>query len=294
MSVAVDGLGTRGIRPIHRDEFRLFQALIYREAGIFLSREKAALLVARLTRRLRSRGLDSFGAYYQLVKANDEERVQMLDCICTNESHFFREPHQFEFLESELFPAWAASRHRRIRVWSAGCATGEEPYSLAMTLLSHFPGWWIEILATDLSTRALAQARAAIWPLRKARDIPPRYLKRFMLRGVRRQDGNMKAGPEIRSLVRFERLNLSTDELPANSFFDLIFCRNVLIYFDAESRRRALERILRHLAANGYLFLGHAESLNGLNDRVRGVVPAVYARRPRPRDRPSGDGGRRP
>ncbi|MCP4663266.1 MAG: protein-glutamate O-methyltransferase CheR [bacterium] len=268
------------IRPIHRDEFRLFQALIYREAGIFLSREKKELLVARLTRRLRTRGLRSFGAYYQLVKGDDEERAQMLDCICTNESHFFREPHHFEFLERELFPAWAASRRRRIRVWSAGCSTGEEPYSLAMTLLSHFPGWWIEILATDLSTRALTQARSALWPLKKAKDIPPRYLKRFMLRGIRQQDGNMKAGPELRSLVRFERLNLSADELAPDSVFDLIFCRNVLIYFDSESRRRALDRILKHLAANGYFFLGHAESLSGINYRLRGVLPSVYGRRP--------------
>jgi chemotaxis protein methyltransferase CheR len=165
------------IRPITNQEFALFQALIHREAGICLSPAKKTLLVGRLTRRLRDMGLNSFEAYYRrVVERGEEELARLLDCICTNETHFFREPPQFEFLELRGFPEWAARaasglRARRIRVWSAGCSTGEEPYSVAMTLWEHFPpadGWEIEILATDLSTRALEQARAAVWPIEKA------------------------------------------------------------------------------------------------------------------------------
>ncbi len=277
------------LRPITEREFTLFQALIYREAGIFLGPAKKALLMGRLTRRLRELGLNSFGAYYHRVVEGDragiaEEKVCLLDCICTNETHFFREPRQFEFLEQQVFPEWKARaasglRARRIRVWSAACSTGEEPCSLAMTLLAQFPpvtGWEIEILATDLSTRALERARAAIWPLEKAREIPPRYLKSFMLRGTRSQEGKVKAGPEIRSIVRFERLNLNEEVYPVVGLFDLIFCRNVLIYFNAESKARAIHRLLNHLAPTGHLFLGHAESLNGLTDRVQSAIPTVY------------------
>lgn len=275
----------RAIRPITDREFTLFQALIHREAGIYLSQAKKALLVGRLSRRLRELGLSSFGAYYRLAtERDDQELTLLLDCICTNETHFFREPRQFEFLEQHVVPEWKAQadsglRARRIRTWSAACSTGEEPYSLAMTLWNHFPpaaGWEIDILATDLSTRALRQARAAVWPLEKAKEIPAKYLRSFMLKGTRSQEGKMKAGPAIRSVVRFERFNLNDDVYPMSCLFDLIFCRNVLIYFDAQSKARVVDRLLNHLAPTGYLFLGHAESLTSLTERVRTVIPTVY------------------
>jgi chemotaxis protein methyltransferase CheR len=170
---------------------------------------------------------------------------------------------------------------RRIRAWSAACSTGEEPYSLAMTLLAHFPpssGWTLEILASDLSTRALGQARAGLWSIDKAREIPERHLKAFMLRGRGPQEGVMKAGPEIRSLLRFQRVNLNQDRYPVAGPFDLVFCRNVLIYFDVASKARVVHRLLDQLAPCGYLFLGHAESLTGLSGRVRSVGPTVYVR----------------
>ncbi|MFQ5882241.1 MAG: CheR family methyltransferase [Candidatus Methylomirabilales bacterium] len=273
------------VRPITDTEFVLFQSLIHREAGIYLTQAKRALLAGRLVRRLRELGLNSFGAYYRrVVEGGDEERVRMLDCVCTNETQFLREPRHFEFLEQHVFPEWTARaasglRPRRIRVWSAACSTGEEPYSLAMTLWEYFPpsaGWEIEILATDLSTRALEQARVAVWPLEKAKEIPPRYLKSFMLRGTGAHEGKMKAGPEIRSIIRLYRLNLNDDIYPLTGLFDLIFCRNVLIYFSAESKVHVVHRLLNHLAPTGYLFLGHAESLNNLTDRVRSVIPTVY------------------
>jgi chemotaxis protein methyltransferase CheR len=273
-------------RPLGDQEFRAFQQLIHREAGIWLSPAKKALLTGRLGARLRDLQLDSFGAYFRHVtKVDPGEQVRMLDCISTNETRFFREPRQFEFLEQELLPAWTAAatagqRPRRIRAWSAGCSTGEEPYSLAMALLAHCPpslGWEVEVVATDLSTRVLERAKAAVWPMDDAREIPAPYLKRFMLRGVRAQLGSMKAGPEIRSAVRFERLNLNHDSYPLPGSFDLVFCRNVLIYFDAAGKERVLARLGDRLAPDGYLFLGHAESLNHAAGWV-GVRPNVYAR----------------
>jgi chemotaxis protein methyltransferase CheR len=277
--------GELALRSVSDREFALFQALIHREAGIFLAPGKKSLLEGRLSRRVRALGLNSFGAYYRRVVDGDRgELVHLLDCICTNETHFFREPQHFDFLEKHVFPEWitqAASglRARRIRAWSAACSTGEEPYSLAMVLWAAFPpasGWAIEILGTDLSTRALERARAGVWPLEKTREIPPRFLKPCMLRGTRSQAGKVKVSQEIRSIVKLVRLNLRDDAYPVTGLFDVIFCRNVLIYFDAELRLRVIHRMLNYLAPTGYLFLGHAETLNGLADRVRSVIPTVY------------------
>lgn len=273
------------VRPMTDREFSLFQELIYKESGIYLSTVKKTLLAGRLTRRLRELGLPSFEVYYRFViQEGEAERILLLDAVSTNETHFFREPRQFEFLDQQLLPEWSRKaesgrRPRKIRAWSAGCSTGEEPYSLAMTLLLHFPpasGWKIEILATDLSTRALEWARKGIWPIAKAKEIPHRYLHSFMLRGTGRQEGKIKAGPEIRSLIQFERLNLNEEVCPTSGPLDLIFCRNVLIYFDNASKRRVIDRLLRSLSPAGYLFIGHAESLAGLAERVRTVLPTVY------------------
>jgi chemotaxis protein methyltransferase CheR len=265
-------------------EFRLFQALIQREAGIHHSDAKKVLVEGRLARRLRELGID-FSEYYGLVEADPQERVRMLDCICTNETHFFREPRQFEFLETHVFPEWraraeAGTMARRVRVWSAGCSTGEEPYSVAMAFLARFPpasGWEIEIVATDLSTRVLDRAQAAVWPTDKAKEIPEPYLKAFMLRGTGPEEGRMKAGPLVRSRVRFERLNLNAEPFTFAGRFDLVFCRNVLIYFDASSKARVVGRLLERMEPRGYLFLGHAETVTGLNARTRSVGPTVYA-----------------
>ena len=270
------------IRPITEREFSLFQALILRESGIFLVPAKKALLVGRLSKRLRALGLSSFGSYYERIVDEDdrEERLAMLDCVSTNETHFFREPRQFEFLERQVVPHWRQHGPRVLRIWSAGCSTGEEPYSLAMLLLHHFPaytGRQIEILATDISTRVLARAEAAVWPIDKASEIPISYRRAFMLRGTDSQEGKMKAAPEIRSLVRFERMNLNEERYPIRGPFHLIFCRNVLIYFQMETKLKVIHRLLDMLAPDGLLFLGHAESLNAVTDRVTTVVPTVYA-----------------
>ncbi|MBI5068923.1 MAG: protein-glutamate O-methyltransferase CheR [Deltaproteobacteria bacterium] len=269
-------------------EFARFQALVHREAGIWLSPAKKALLCGRLARRVRELGLGTLGSYAEVVERDLAERVHMLDCITTNETHFFREPRHFEILDQHLFPAWRAEgeagrRPRRVRLWSAACSTGEEPYSLAMALLRAFPpgsGWELEVLATDLSTRVLERARQATWPIAKQSEIPLADLRAFMLRGTGSQEGRMKAGPELRELVRFSRLNLNDAIYPVAGSFDAIFCRNVLIYFDAPTKAAVVERLRGHLSPGGYLFLGHAESLGGRGTGLVPVFPTVYARAP--------------
>jgi chemotaxis protein methyltransferase CheR len=276
-----------GVVEMTEREFGLFQSLIYREAGIHLAPVKKALLVGRLSRRLRELGLNSFTQYFALVDEGGDpaERVLMFDRVTTNETRFFREPAQFDWLQREALPRWRAEaerglRARRVRAWSAGCSTGEEPYSVAMMLRHRLPaseGWQVEVLATDLSTRVLDAARAAVWPLHRAGEIPAPFLESCMLRGVREQKGRMRVAPETRALVQFARLNLERDPLPEPRSFDLVFCRNVLIYFSAESRGRAVNRLLDRVAPGGYLLLGHAESLHGISDRARAVAPSVYA-----------------
>jgi len=269
---------------ISEKEFLRLRNLVYDEAGIWLTQAKTALLVGRLAKRLRHHGLKSFKHYYDLVIHSAEERILMLDALSTNETRFFREPQHFELLKSAIFPKLAEEaatwrRSRKIRVLSAGCSTGQEPYSLAMTLLDRFPadsGWELEIIATDLSTRALEIARTGIWPAAKAKEIPSSYLKAFMLKGFADQAGKMKAGPEIRSVIRFFRMNLNEPAYPLTGKFDLIFCRNVLIYFDQRGRERVVRRLANFLSPDGYLFLGHAESLHAMSDRLRSVIPTVY------------------
>jgi len=272
-------------RPISQGEFRRLQALIYKESGIWLSEVKTALLTGRLSKRLRALKFDTFAEYYDRVSVDDEERRTMLDAITTNETHFFREPTHFQFLERQVLPAWqaeaaAGKRSRTIRVWSAGCSTGQEPYSLAMLLVDRLPatqGWTVEILATDLSRRVLNIAEEGVWDAAKCQGIPLQYMRAFMLKGLGENQGKMKAAPSVR-VIRFMRLNLNDCAYPGIGAFDLIFCRNVLIYFDAEGRRRVIGQLLRHLAPQAYLFVGHAESLNSVCPSLQCVIPTVYSR----------------
>lgn len=269
----------------HR-EFAQFQSLIHRQTGIFLPEAKKALVVARLSRRLRALELASFSAYLDVVARDAAEHTVMLDSICTNETRFFREPRQFEFLERDVLPQWRARGEqglipKRIRAWSAACSTGEEPYSLAMLLRTHFPiadGWNVEIVASDISTKVLAAAREGVWSIERAEDIPVEYRRAYMLRGVRAEEGKMRAQPSIRSLIEFRRLNLMDERYAVDGAFDLIFCRNVLIYFDRETKAAVIDRLSRHLSPNGLLFLGHSETLHSGAHTLRHAGPTAYAR----------------
>jgi chemotaxis protein methyltransferase CheR len=266
--------------------FRRFQELIYAETGIWLGNSKTGLLCGRLYRRLRLLGLPSLEPYYDRVSAPDgeEERARMIDAITTNETRFFREPRQFDFMVQQVFPRWRADaeggvRSKRIRIWSAGCSSGEEPYSLGMLLAKHLPsedGWDTRLLATDISNRVLEKARKGIYDVGRSADIPKDLLRDFMLCGFNDQQGQMKVQIAIQQMVEFRRLNLSREPYPVESPFDAILCRNVLIYFDAASKQKVVANLVSHLASGGFLFVGHAENLTSLSAQLQSVEPTIY------------------
>jgi chemotaxis protein methyltransferase CheR len=268
--------------------FQKFQKLIYAETGIWLGSSKTALLCGRLFRRLRALEIDSLERYYECVADDNqqEERARMIDAITTNETRFFREPRQFEFLVQKVLPRWRAEaerqlRPRRIRIWSAGCSSGEEPYTVAMLLARHLPaqeGWDARLLATDISNRVLEKARKGIYPIARAQELPQDFLHSFMLRGVAERQGEMKVKVEIQQMVEFRRLNLDQEPELTEGPFDAIFCRNVLIYFDAASKRRAVMNLSRYLIANGLLFVGHAENLCSMSSEFRSLQSTIYTK----------------
>jgi chemotaxis protein methyltransferase CheR len=268
--------------------FGKFQRLIHDETGIWLGDSKSALLCGRLSRRLRALKLATLDQYYDVVTdpSQCDERTSMVDAITTNETRFFRDPRHFEFLEARAIPRWRAeaqqgARPKTVRLWSAGCSSGEEPYSLAMLFARHLPveqGWNVSIFATDLSIRMLTHARAGVYSIAKAPDIPDPLLKDHMLRGVAHQEGQMKVMPHIQSMIAFEKLNLMQGPFPSDGSFDVIFCRNVMIYFDPESKQNTVARLTRCLAPNGLLFVGQAENLSTMNSQLKTLAPAIYAR----------------
>ena len=265
-------------------DFSLFQRLIMSDSGIRLNPTKKALLVGRLSRRIRELHLPSFRAYYLRVREDADERVRMIDLMTTNETAFFREPRQFALLEEEIIPGWlraAASGHRakRLRVWSAGCSTGEEPYSVAAVLATHCPGWNIEILATDISTRVLRAAEEGIWPIEKAAKVPMDYLSRYFLQGTGTKAGKIKAKPALRRMIRFGQLNLHDAQYDVGGPFDLVLCRNVLIYFEPAARHAIVDRLLGVTHRGGFLFLGHSEALARHSARARSIGSTVWVRR---------------
>ena len=272
-------------------EFDGLRELIHRHAGIYLNASKRALLYSRLAQRVQQLGLHSFGEYLSRVSQDSDELEKMTDRIATNETRFFREAQHFAYLEETIVPTWeraanAGLRGKNARIWSAGCSTGEEPYSLAMALLDGLPadGWTIDVLATDISTRVLDVAQQATWSMDRAREIPPRLLKRFMLQGVGSQTGKLRAGPELRGIVHVEALNLNAPSYAVGAPFDIVLCRNVLIYFEREQRLRVIERLASHVAPGGYLLVGHAESVQGV-PALSCVRPTIYTKRDLPRER---------
>jgi chemotaxis protein methyltransferase CheR len=283
MNPPLDQLPHLSVTPVL---FEKFQTLIYDEAGIWLGNAKTALLCGRLFRRLRALEIPSLEIYFDCVSQPDqhEERARMIDAITTNETRFFREPRHFEFLTQTVFPLWRADgdrglRPKRVRIWSAGCSSGEEPYSVAMLLERHLPareGWDVRLLATDISNRVLEKARKGVYSIAKASELPQDILHDFVLRGIAERQGEMKVKVEIQQMVDFERLNLNQESNPPESPFDIIFCRNVLIYFDAASKSRVVANLSRHLVANGFLFVGHAENLSSISSDLRSLEPTIY------------------
>jgi chemotaxis protein methyltransferase CheR len=268
--------------------FQKFQKLIYAETGIWLGGAKTALLCGRLFRRLRALQMDSLESYYECVSAPEaeEERARMIDAITTNETRFFREPKQFDFLAQKVLPHWqreaeSGLRPRRLRIWSAGCSSGEEPYTIAMLVAGHLPaeaGWDVRILATDISNRVLEKATKGVYPINRLSELPPDLLHAFMLRGVAERQGEMKVKVEIQQMITFQRLNLDRESDLVEGPFDAIFCRNVLIYFDAASKHRVITNLYGRLSPSGLLFVGHAENLSSMSLQLRCIEPSIYAK----------------
>jgi len=266
-------------------EFQQLREFIYTHTGIALSDHKRALVYARLGRRLRHYGLESFADYYQLLTEQDtdgQELVEMINCITTNKTDFFREPHHFKFLTDRVLPeiqARGANGGRRLRLWSAGTATGEEAYTLAMTVREAFPlaeVWDIRILATDIDTRVLGHAERGEYTEEQAERIPQALLQRYFFHGEGENAGQVQAKPKLKEIIRFRRLNLMDDPWPMHGLFDAIFCRNVIIYFDRPTQRRLIERFTQMLRPGGYLMLGHSESLVDGGGKLRHMSQSVY------------------
>ncbi|HXU94744.1 MAG TPA: protein-glutamate O-methyltransferase CheR [Gallionella sp.] len=256
-------------------EFKQFQTMIYDIAGISMSTAKKPLVSGRLAKRVKHHNLNSYDDYFHLLMKNggDGELQVAIDLLTTNETYFFREPKHFDFMRDKVLPARKPGRP--FRLWSAASSSGEEPYSLAMLLADVLGEAPWEMVASDLSTRVLEKARAGVYPMERAEDIPRHYLTRFCLKGTGSQDGNFLIARELRNRVQYRQVNLN-ETLPKMGEFDVIFLRNVMIYFDLETKRQVVGRMIPLLAPGGYLVIGHSESLNGVTDDLKVVVPSVY------------------
>ena len=266
--------------------FTRFSDFIKTELGINITDAKRTMLQARLQKRMRTLGLTSFDDYYDYVfseKGRDSELLHMIDVITTNKTDFFREPKHFEYLAQTLLPEMirvhGTGVRRRAAFWSAGCSTGEEPYTLAMVLsdfAGRWPGFGFSILGTDISGDVLKKAVVGIYDHEKIAPVPMPMRKKYLLRSKNRTRDRIRIAPEIRARVTFQRLNLMAADFRLRESFDVIFFRNVIIYFDRPTQERALNSICRHLKPEGALFLGHSETLNGLSVPLKPVVSTIY------------------
>lgn len=265
------------------ENFKYLTQLVHDKSGISLKSDKRELVYGRLARRLRHLGLQTFDQYCSVLKNNDEvEVVNFINAITTNVTQFFREMHHFEFLKSTLIPeiikAKSTSVHPKLRIWSAGCSSGNEPYSIAMVLkeaMSNTSNWDAKILATDLDSNILTAARKGEYPASVLSNISEQRQKRWFKRGGGDNLGTVKISKELKELVSYKQLNLM-EKWPMVGKFDFIFCRNVAIYFDNETREKIIDRFADQLSDNGYLFVGHSETLFGVTSRFECVGKTIY------------------
>jgi chemotaxis protein methyltransferase CheR len=256
-------------------EFTQFQRFIYEAAGITLSSTKKALVGGRLAKRLHQCELGSYGEYFRLLASGDAptEVQTAVDLLTTNETYFFRESKHFDVLREQA--SAARKRPQPFRVWSAASSTGEEAYSSAMVLADCLEGSAWEVIGSDISARVLQRARAGHYSSERTTHIPPHYLKRFCLKGMGEQQGTLLIERSLRSRVQFMQVNLNAP-LPQLGMFDVIFLRNVMIYFNEDTKRQVVARLLSLLKPGGYFLIGHSESLHGISDAVRPLAPSIY------------------
>jgi chemotaxis protein methyltransferase CheR len=266
--------------------FSRLASFIHTELGIKMTDAKRPMLQGRLQKRLRHLGLGSYEEYVKYVfspEGMEVELYHLINAVTTNKTDFFREPRHYEVLVRQVLPHLVeqhfAGLKRKLKVWSAACSTGEEPYTLAM-VLSEFeqrcPGFQFSVLATDISTRVLETAMAGIYDEEKIEPVPALLRKKYLLRGKDGRQGLVRIVPTLRSLVRFQRLNLMEEQYGIQEAMDVIFCRNVIIYFDRPTQEKVLNTMVRYLRPGGYLFMGHSETLNGFKIPLEPVALTVY------------------
>lgn len=272
--------------PVLTDKtFRRLGHFIHQEYGIKMPDVKKIMLQSRLQKRLKLLGYDSFDAYCDFLLGSNgrAEVVEMINAVSTNKTDFFREPAHFDYLTEHILPKlrnpFSETTTPMFNVWSAGCSTGEEPYTLAMVLMDYamqMRNFQFKIMATDISTRVLDHARKAIYAERTIAPVPVSLRKKYMLKSKDKTRQQVRMHPAIREKVAFQRLNFMDETFNLPHKFDIIFCRNVVIYFDLETQIKLFQKFAKQLRSNGYLFIGHSETLNGLNLPFRAVFPTVY------------------
>ena len=272
---------------ISNADFGRLRSLIYEQSGINLNAEKKTMLELRIKRRLRSLDLNSFAQYCEYLfgpHGQKEEIVHLLDVVSTNKTDFFREPEHFEFLVQKAIPDLMARNQsgRPLLVWSAGCSTGEEPYTLAMVLnecaLAQ-PGFRFRVLATDISTTVLAKADRGVFSVEVVGPVPTDLRRKYFMRSRARDSNLLRVVPELRQLVEFRRLNFMDADFGLSQKADAIFCRNVIIYFDRATQEQIIQKLAAQLVPGGYAFVGHSETLHDMDIPLAPVAPAIYRKK---------------
>lgn len=262
--------------------FNEIRDMVYAKSGITLGDNKVALVMARLSKRMRALGIGDYDSYVDFVRKEEsgDEIVNLLDVISTNVTHFFREDAHFKFL-SEKMAEWLDKGQTRFRFWSAASSSGEEPYSMAMTILEAMGDRRadMKILATDISTRILARCKEGRYPAEKTKGIPQQFLQKYFKLELDGRDKYYVAGKALKDVVVVKRLNLSQPPFPMTGPLDMVFCRNVMIYFDSQVRQRLLDDVCRLLKPGGFLLVGHAESLVGVTTSLKTVKPSIYMKK---------------
>lgn len=271
---------------LSKRDFQQLSSFIYDNLGIKMPPGKSTMLTGRLSKRLRALDLSSFSEYCDFLfspEGREEEMVHLINVITTNKTDFFREPSHFSYLTQTALPTlqnlYNFNGRNSLKIWSAGCSTGEEPYTLAMVLAevqAKQPGFRFDILASDISTRVLDIARRAVYPMDLIDPVTPLLRKKYLLKGKNKKNPQVRIVPDLRDRVRFGRLNFMDGDFGLPEMVDVIFCRNVIIYFDKQTQEKLMVKFCRYLNQGGYLFLGHSESLHGYDTPLVQVAPTIY------------------
>jgi chemotaxis protein methyltransferase CheR len=270
------------------DEFKRLSSFIYKEYGIKMPEVKKTMLQSRLHKRLRELNMSSYKDYIEYLfskEGQQTEVIHMIDMVSTNKTDFFREPVHFDFLHSDVLPEllFGERPNRQIRIWSAGCSSGEEPYTIAISLSEFMsqnpiPAFDFSILATDISTRVLKSANDGIYKEARVEMLPLTLKKKYLLRSKDKTNPSIRIIPELRRKITFQRLNFMDNAYNVPDNYDIIFCRNVLIYFDRETQEKVINRLCMKLKPNGIFFLGHSESITNFNVPLKQLKPTIFRR----------------